>query len=103
MSGQLTLEMNPAPGFDVRLPHDLLHFVVERELGIRHGIFGQLAAGGTAGTFHPTASGMSVGREAARRRRTMTKRGAALMQQGRSDSAESERAAEVSLRLWQGR
>ena len=48
--GRPMLEMNPAPGYDTRMPHDLIHFVVERELGIRHGIFGQLAAGGTAGT-----------------------------------------------------
>ena len=44
--------MDSAPGFDPRTPHDLQHFIVEQELGIKLGIFGQLAAGGTAGTFH---------------------------------------------------
>jgi hypothetical protein len=32
------------PGYDAKMPHDLQHFIVERELGIRHGIFGFLAA-----------------------------------------------------------
>ena len=26
------LEMNPAPGFDRLMPHDLMHFPVEQEL-----------------------------------------------------------------------
>ena len=40
--------MDPAPGYDDRLPHDAAHFIVENELGIVRGIFGQLAVGGTA-------------------------------------------------------
>jgi hypothetical protein len=44
--------MNSAPGYDDLMPHDLQHFIVERTLGIRNGIFGQLAHGGSAGTFH---------------------------------------------------
>ena len=43
--------MQAAPGFDEPLPHDLAHLLVEREFGLRLGIFGQLAAGGDAGTF----------------------------------------------------
>ena len=46
------LEMNPAPGYDPLMPHDMMHLVVEAQLGLTRGIFGQLAAGGTAGTFH---------------------------------------------------
>jgi hypothetical protein len=45
--------MHPAPGFDPYLPHDLLHFVAEAEWGIDEAVFGQLAAGGDAGTFWP--------------------------------------------------
>jgi hypothetical protein len=45
--------MHPAPGYDVHLPHDLLHFVAEAEWGIDEAVFGQLAAGGDAGTFWP--------------------------------------------------
>ena len=101
--GRPTLEMNPAPGFDARMPHDLIHFVVERELGIRHGIFGQLAAGGTAGTFHANADGGVPRREAARQRRALAKRGEKLLLQGSADSAKSERAADVCRRAWVAR
>lgn len=100
LPGRPTLEMNPAPGYDARMPHDLIHFIVERELGIRYGIFGQLAAGGTAGTFHPTAGGLVASREASRQRRALVKRGAKLQQQGRTDSAKSERAADVCRQAW---
>jgi len=47
------VEMHPAPAYDDWLPHDLVHFVVERDTGLRDGIFGQLAAGGDAHTFVP--------------------------------------------------
>jgi hypothetical protein len=43
--------MHPAPGFDEFLLHDLLHFVAEAEWGLDGAVFGQLAAGGDAGTF----------------------------------------------------
>jgi hypothetical protein len=43
--------MHPAPKFDEFLPHDLLHFVAEAEWGLDGAVFGQLAAGGDAGTF----------------------------------------------------
>src|ERR671937_1912701 len=48
-----TLAKHPAPGFDEFLPHDLLHFVGEAEWGLDGAVFGQLAAGGDAGTFWP--------------------------------------------------
>ena len=48
------LRLDPAPGYSDLIPHDLVHFVVEDEFGLRQGIFGQLAAGGNAGTFVPT-------------------------------------------------
>lgn len=50
------IEMNPAPGYDPIMPHDLLHLAVESEIGLRCGIFGQIAAGGNAGTFHTIPS-----------------------------------------------
>jgi hypothetical protein len=49
--GGSVLHMPRGPGYDPWLPHDLVHFVPERHLGIARGVFGQLAAGGTAGTF----------------------------------------------------
>ncbi len=47
--------VEPAPGFDAHLPHDLVHFLVERHWGLRTGICVDLAAGGDAGTFRPLA------------------------------------------------
>jgi hypothetical protein len=46
--------MNPAPGYDDYLPHDMLHFVAEAKWELDGAVFGQLAAGGDAGTFYPT-------------------------------------------------
>jgi hypothetical protein len=48
------LVMNPAPGYDDYLPHDLLHFVAEAAWNLDGAVFGQLARGGDAGTFYPT-------------------------------------------------
>ena len=48
------VEMNPAPGYDPLMPHDMMHLVVESQLGLTRGIFGQLAAGGTAGGVSAT-------------------------------------------------
>jgi hypothetical protein len=45
--------VEPAPGYDDFLPHDLLHFVAEAEWGIDGAVFGQLAAGGDPGLFVP--------------------------------------------------
>jgi hypothetical protein len=45
--------MHPAPGFDAYLPHDLLHFIAEAKWRLDAAVFGQLAAGGDAGTFWP--------------------------------------------------
>jgi hypothetical protein len=37
--------IEPAPGYHDYLPHDLLHYLVEAEAGIRYGVFGRYAAG----------------------------------------------------------
>ena len=97
------LEMSPAPGYDPLMPHDMLHYVVERELGLRSGIFGQLAKGGSAGTFHLVAGAGEGVREAARRRRRLEKHGARLLREGRRDASESERAAWVCYQEWLNR
>lgn len=41
------------PGYDrkFRVPHDLAHFVAERELGLAYGVFGCIAAGAMFGTM----------------------------------------------------
>ncbi|WP_033073353.1 hypothetical protein [Sphingopyxis sp. MWB1] len=46
-----TLIMDPAPGYDPDIPHDMVHFIVEAALGLKSGVFGQIAAGGDAGSF----------------------------------------------------
>lgn len=97
------IEMNPAPGYDPIMPHDLLHLIVEKEIGLRRGIFGQIAAGGNAGTFHAIASASENKREAARIRRKVARRGEKLLREGRDESALSERVAYVCLNEWLSR
>ena len=94
------LTMNPAPGFDALMPHDMLHFLVEQELGLRHGIFGQIALGGTAGTFHHASSEMSNKRAQSRLRRKTARRGEKLLKTGLDDCGQSERATFICLYDW---
>src|SRR3546814_16084023 len=53
--GLPVLVMDPAPGFDPDLPHDMVHFAVEAAWGPKMGVFGQIAAGGDAGIFNVKA------------------------------------------------
>lgn len=62
------LVMDPAPGYDKLIPHDMMHLVVECRLGLTRGVFGQLAAGGDAGTFHLPLKHDKSSRETARAR-----------------------------------
>jgi hypothetical protein len=84
-----TMMMHPAPGFDEYLPHDLLHFVAEAEWGIDDAIFGQLAAGGDAGTFWPVEQ--DVANKWAHRGRRLKKLGSARR---------SEELASMLERAW---
>jgi hypothetical protein len=94
------LRMDPAPGFDPLMPHDMLHFLVEQELGLRRGIFGQLALGGTAGTFHSKPSEKLNSRENSRLRRKTAKRGKKMLKEGSDDCVQSERATYICLYDW---
>lgn len=88
-----TLVMDPAPGFDPDLPHDMVHFVVEALLGLEGGVFGQIAAGGDAGSFHiggPDGADARVHRRAARKQAA---KGKALMTGQGRDGELSELAA----------
>jgi hypothetical protein len=97
-----TVVMDPAPGYDDLLPHDLVHFVVEQELGLMLGVFGQLARGGDAGTFR--LAGESQGsRELSRARRRRKRRGQRLAREGRQDADLSERAAAICHHEWLSR
>ena len=97
------LEMNPAPGYDQLIPHDLMHMVVEAQLGLSHAIFGQLAAGGDAGTFHPIFTEHETTREIARVRNRVKERGRKLLREGRDDCARSERATYICWQHWLSR
>jgi hypothetical protein len=97
------LEMDPAPGYDRLIPHDLMHLVVEAELGLKQGIYGQLSSGGTAGTFRPSVSASETSRELARLRKRVKKRGTKLLQHGRDDCAQSEKATFICWQKWQGK
>jgi hypothetical protein len=94
------LEMNPAPGYNQLIPHDLMHMVVEAQLGLNHGIFGQLATGGDAGTFHPVFTHGETSREIARVRTRVKERGRKLLREGRNDCARSERATFICSQYW---
>lgn len=101
--GQPVLEKDPAPGYDDKLPHDLIHLIVERELGLQLGIFGQVAAGGTAGMFYPTERKVRTKREASRQRRSLARRGGKLQQAGRGDSTVSEAVTYLARNAWESR
>jgi hypothetical protein len=92
--------MDPAPGFDPLMPHDMLHFLVEQELGLRKGIFGQIAIGGTAGTFHQMPSANSSNRADSRSRRKNASRGKKLLKENSDDCVQSERATYICLYDW---
>ncbi len=87
------LVMTPAPGFDDFLPHDLLHFVAEAEWGLDGAVFGQLAAGGDAGTFRPVDKHLVA--KAMRRRKLKAK----TKPRGRR----SELLADILERAWKTR
>ena len=84
--------MDPAPGYDARMPHDMAHFIVENELGIKGGVFGQLANGGTAGTFIP----IDVDKQ-----RKFRRRGKRIATQNHKDAALSERLVFTAGQIWQ--
>ena len=97
------LEMNPAPGYDALIPHDMIHMVVEAQLGLTRAVFGQLAAGGDAGTFHiPSKSGENV-RAIARARTRVKARGKKLLKGGRDECVQSEQAAHICRLEWLNR
>ena len=88
------MHMPHGPGFDPWLPHDLVHFVVERHCGIAGGVFGQLAAGGDAGTFFTIPH---------RRRDPARRRSERLGALGRKEMARSERLAAACMAAWHAR
>ena len=92
-SGEV-LHMPRGPGYDPWLPHDLVHFVVERHFEIARGVFGQLAAGGDAGTFFTIPH---------RRRDPARRLSSRLGALGRQDTARSERLTGACTAAWHAR
>ena len=84
--------MQAAPGFDEPLPHDLAHLLVEREFGLRLGIFGQLAAGGDAGTFWCAPADRTA---------RLAQRAHRLLVTGRGDLSRSERLTAACVGAWE--
>jgi len=97
------LVMNPAPGYDPLIPHDMMHLVVEAQLGLTRGVFGQLAAGGNAGTFHLSLKRDESTRELVRAGNRVRIRGKKLLKEGRDDSVRSERATYICWYEWLAR
>jgi hypothetical protein len=93
--------MDPAPGYDSDIPHDLVHYIVEAELGLTNGVYGRAARG--AGTFVATADGDVRPRERARMQRKQQRRERALgaqYAQHAADMARSERLAALCDVAW---
>jgi hypothetical protein len=81
------------------MPHDLLHFLVEQEFGLRKAIFGQLAEGGTAGSFRAPIQENKAKAES-RERRRIKHRGGKLLKQGIDERARSEHATFICIQDW---
>jgi hypothetical protein len=93
--------MDPAPGYDDDIPHDIVHYVVEAELGLSNGVYGRAARG--AGTFITTAEQDVNPRERARQQRKQRRRERALgaADDARAaDMAQSERIAGLCDVAW---
>lgn len=99
IDGARTVQMDPAPGFDPLMPHDLQHFIVEKCLGIEGGIFGRLAAGGAAKTFHAIGESDNV-RDASRLRRKQAARDKKILPAQDQDYMRSERASYICWYDW---
>lgn len=66
VEGRPVQAMDPAPGYDDLIPHDLVHYVVEAELGLDSAVYGRAAKGG--GTFIARDEGSARDRARARRK-----------------------------------
>lgn len=104
LPGEPARVLDPAPGYDDDIPHDLVHYLVEAELGLSYGVYGSAARGG--GSFRPTFEGNVSPRERARGQRKQRKREQSLRAQdadGAAEMARSERLAGVCDLVWRRR
>lgn len=101
LAGEPSRAIDPAPGYDDDIPHDLVHYLVEAELGLTHGVYGSFALGG--GTFTTTVDQDATTRERAREQRKRQKRERALRAHDAGHGAEmakSERLAALCDVVW---
>jgi hypothetical protein len=101
LAGQPPRAMDPAPAYDDDIPHDLVHYVVEAELGLTNGVYGRTARG--AGTFITTAERDGAPRERARKQRKQQRRERSLGAQDArhaADLEQSERLAALCDVAW---
>jgi hypothetical protein len=91
-AGVESLHIEPAPGYNDRLPHDAAHMIVESELRIAGGIFGQLASGSTLGSFHT---------EQVTRDRKSKKRAERVFKENKDDALFSEHAVYAAQSRWE--
>ena len=101
LAGEPSRVFDPAPGYDDDIPHDLVHYLVEAELGLTYGVFGSAARGG--GMFATTFDLGGATRERRRAQRKRQKREQALRAHDARHGAEmakSERLAAVCDVVW---
>lgn len=104
VAGKPLQSISPAPGYDDHIPHDLVHYVVEAELGLEAGVFGRAARGG--GTFIATPPPGESARERARQQRRQRRREQSLGATDdtrRNEMAASERLAGLADLAWRRR
>ncbi|WUI03789.1 hypothetical protein OHR68_18920 [Spirillospora sp. NBC_00431] len=101
LPGRDPRRMDPAPGYDENIPHDLVHYLTEAELGLASGVFGRAAAGG--GGFTETTETPGDPRRRAREQRRLKKREASLSRADRGDMARSEYFAGLCDLAWRRR
>lgn len=102
--GERPRALDPAPGYDDDIPHDLVHYLVEAELGLTYGVYGSAVRGG--GSFIAGVDHDATARERARDQRKQRKRERALRTHDARHAAEmahSERLAAVCDVAWRRR
>ena len=90
--GLVAAYMEPAAGYDARLPHDLAHFVVENMFGIMGCVYGPLSQGG--GSFTPLDPSV---------KRKPAKRGNPSRSLNQKEAEMAERIIDIACHAWTGR
>ena len=101
LAGEPSRAMDPAPAYDDDIPHDLVHYVVEAELGLTNGVYGRAARG--AGTFITTERATSArgsGRASSASNRDASELSAAQDAGHAAEMAQSERLAALCDVAW---